>query len=127
MSVAELQNAMLEMPQVDCPVTNHFSDGLYARELFIPKGVTIVGATHKTKHLMMVASGECMMGEKYVKAPFITETQPGTKRAIHAINDTIIITFHVTEETDIEKIGDTILEDENVKLPGWKCKALEGL
>jgi len=123
MSVQALQDALIDMPQVDCPVTNHFTDGLYARELFIPAGVVLVGAKHKTKHLMMVAAGECLIVDgdekQHIRAPFLTETQVGAKRAIHAITDTIMITFHVTEETDVQKIGGEILEPESA-LSAWK-------
>lgn len=130
MNLADLQKAMANEPQADCPVTHYFSDGIYARELFIPKGVCIVGAEHKTKHLFMVIEGECFIsnnGKKAAKvtAPYIGETLPGTQRAITATKDTKLITFHVTDETDVSKIGDEILKPSISLLPQWKRKALE--
>jgi hypothetical protein len=37
------------------------------------------------------------------------QTQPGMKRVIYAITDTVWTTFHVTEETDVDKIAEQIL------------------
>ena len=128
MSIAKLQEAMQKQEQVDCPVNHYFSDGIYARELIIPAGSCVVGAKHKTRHFFLVVKGECLIADDggciRAEAPFITETTEGTKRAITAITDTILMTFHVTEETDIEKIGDEILEPEGC-LPQWKQKLME--
>ena len=124
MSIERLQDIIGEMEQVDCPVVNHFSDGIYARETIIPQGVCLVGAQHKTRHFFMVVRGECYIatGEKTVnvEAPYLMETTPGTKRSIMAITDTTIMTFHVTNETDVDSIGNDILEPEQNTLPQWK-------
>ena len=37
------------------------------------------------------------------------QTHPGMKRVIYAITDTVWTTFHVTEETDVDKIAEQIL------------------
>lgn len=130
MSIEALQESMVEQEQVVCPVNHYFSDGIYARELTIPAGVCIVGARHKTRHFFQITEGDCLISDgensMRVKAPYMTETKPGTKRAITAIKDTVVTTFHVTSERDIEKIGDNILEPEGKILPQWKTEALEG-
>ena len=124
MSIDTLQDAIANMPQVDCEVVNHFSDGIYARELFIPAGVCLVGAKHKTRHFFMVTQGECLIHNggktESVRAPYMVETQVGDKRAITAIKDTVCITFHVTDETDVVKIGESITEPERDMLANWK-------
>jgi len=129
-NLAKLQEAMSHFEQADCPVEHYFSDGIYARQLTIPAGVCIVGAKHKTNHLLMLVSGECLVstnGEdaERIQAPKMVETKAGTKRAITALSDTTMITFHVTEETDVEKIGDQILEKDYNGLPQWKNNLLE--
>ena len=40
-SIYELQSLMLKEDTIDLEVRHHFSDGLYARELFIPAGVCL--------------------------------------------------------------------------------------
>lgn len=124
MSVEQLQNAMQSLPQVDCQVKHHFTDGLYARELIIPAGVCVVGAKHNTNHILMVTQGECLISNnglsERVTAPYMLETTKGTKRAITAITDTTMITFHVTKEKNVKKIGEAITEKEDKLLPQWK-------
>ena len=107
---------MLSMPQAETETKHHFADGIYARELFIPAGVCLVGALHKTNHLFTVSQGECVAvtheGREEIKAPYMGQTQPGMKRVIYAITDTVWTTFHVTEETDVDKVAKEILEEE---------------
>lgn len=117
-NIFKLQDFMLQQEQAETETIHHFSDGIYARELRIPAGVCIVGALHKTKHFMMVSKGSCSIatheGSTVVEAPYIVETQPGIKRVVYAETDTVMTTFHVTNETDIEKIAEQILVQENI-------------
>ena len=45
-------------------------------------------------------------GVEYLKAPYFSVTEPGTKRFIYTHTDCIFVTVHATEETDIKKIED---------------------
>ena len=115
--IYELQEAMKLMDNVKCDVRHHFSDGLYARELFIPAGVCLVGAMHKTKHLYTVVQGKCKVVSNFesieIEAPFMGETVPDTKRVIYAITDCVWITYHPTELTDVDEIAKAILKPED--------------
>ena len=117
-NIFKLQDFMLQQEQAETETIHHFSDGIYARELRIPAGVCIVGALHKTSHFMMVSKGRCSIatheGSKIVEAPYMVETQPGIKRVVYAETDTVMTTFHVTNETDIEKIAEQILVQESI-------------
>jgi|11BtaG_2_1085332.scaffolds.fasta_scaffold19276_3 hypothetical protein len=116
--IFKAQDLMLQMPQVECEVFHHFSDGLYARELHIPEGVVLVGALHKTRHMFFVQKGQCTVitheGEETITAPYMGETVPGIKRIIRADTDCVWIGFHVTDKTEPDEIGKDILED-------WVC------
>ncbi len=114
--IFKAQDLMLQMPQVETVVTDHFADGLYARELFIPAGVCLVGALHKTNHIFTVSQGECYAvtheGKEHIVAPYTGQTRPGMKRVIYALTDTVWTTYHPTDETNPEKIAEQILETE---------------
>ena len=133
MSIEALQNAMLEQEQVDCKVEHRFSDGVYARTLIIEPNIVLVGSKHKTNHLFVVLQGSGVFTDENgdaitYQAPMIMETKAGTKRAIHAYTKTIMTSFHATDEKDVEKIGEEILESEQANiLPQWKKKLLEVL
>jgi hypothetical protein len=115
-NIYKLQDFMLEQEQAETEVVHHFSDGIYARELRIPAGVCLVGALHKTKHLYSVSKGKCVSvsgdGKLEIEAPHMGETVPGTKRVIYAETDTVWTTYHVTDETDVDKIAEQILVQE---------------
>lgn len=114
--VYKLQAMMLEEEQIGLHVEHYFSDGCYARELHIPAGVCLVGATHKTNHHFVISKGECLIvcdeHRKELAAPYHGQTLAGDKRVIYAITDTIFTTFHVTNETDIDKIEEQLLQVE---------------
>ena len=47
LSLVELENALRSFEQVDAPVTHNFADGVYVRELLIPKDSLIIGKRHR--------------------------------------------------------------------------------
>lgn len=116
--IYKFQSLMQAGDTVELDVQHHFSDGLYARELFIPAGVCLVGALHKTRHMYMVVSGKCRVSSQYgnqeIVAPFIGETLPGTKRVIYAETDCVWVTYHPTDLTDIKDIEKALLSKESL-------------
>lgn len=107
--VEALQEAMTDFPQVECPVRHFFAPGLFAREMTIPKGVTAVGAVHKTKHLTTISKGRILMmtddGVMEITAPYTAVSEAGIKRAAYALEDTVMTCYHPTEETDLDKLA----------------------
>ena len=116
--IYKLQSLMLKGDTIELETRHHFSDGLYARELFIPAGVCLVGALHKTKHLYTVVKGKCRVATQFenieIEAPFMGETIPETKRVIYAETDCVWITYHPTELTNVDEIEKAILEPEGI-------------
>lgn len=101
----------------ECPVKHHFAPGLYAREMFIPAGMTVVGKTHRFAHLNSVTKGRILVasefGSREVEAGETFVSQPGIKRCGYALEDTIWVTYHPTEETDLAKIESHVIEPED--------------
>jgi hypothetical protein len=106
--VLGIEEEMRRFPQLDLPVKHHFSQGVYARELFIPKGTLLTGQIHKYEQLNIMSKGELSVlinGEwKRCRAPFHVVSPPGTKRIAYAHEDTVWTTIHGTEERDLVKI-----------------------
>jgi hypothetical protein len=117
-----------QMPQLDLPVKHHFSKGVYARELFIPKGTVLTGKIHKHAQLNILSQGEISVltedGIKRVKAPFHVVSPAGTKRIAYAHEDCVWTTVHGTEETDLEKIEATFIAQTEQEYLEF-CKVLE--
>jgi hypothetical protein len=120
-NLLRLESEMRRMEQVDIAVTHHFAPGAYAREIFIPKGVTLVGKLHKTSFLCIISKGRVHVvtehGKEVYEAPYTFVSPVGAKRAIYAEEDTVFTTFHVTEETDVGKIEETIIAKSYDDLP----------
>ncbi len=94
--------------QVDLKHIDYFSHGLYARELFIPKGITLVGKLHKYPQMNILSKGSLKVsvdGEiRLLEAPAVICSPAGTKRIAYALEDTVWVTIHATDEIDVDKI-----------------------
>src|SRR5262245_51133819 len=117
-----------ELPLVELPVRHHFSHGVYARELFIPKGTVITGKIHKFPQLNIMSQGELSVlterGIERVKAPFTIVSPAGTKRVAYAHEDTVWTTIHGTDLTDVDEIEKVFIAQDEQEYIAF-CKALE--
>jgi quercetin dioxygenase-like cupin family protein len=108
-----LEAALFTGQIVELPVKHHFSRGVYARELFIPKGTVLVGKIHKFSQVNIVSRGEISVltedGIKRVKAGSHIVAGPGVKRAGYAHEDTVWTTIHGTYETNLEKLEQELI------------------
>ena len=118
--IFDLENVMSKIPGAtfgdspEMPLKHSFAEGVYVREIFIPKGHVLTGKIHKHSHPNFLMSGEVIVvteerGREHLKAPLSMISAPGTKRAVIALEDTVWITVHVTNETDLEKIEDYVI------------------
>lgn len=103
-----LEDAMRELPPAEAPVTHHFANGMYAREMRIPKGTLVTGKIHKEEHFFVISQGDVSIltedGMKRLQASEIFVGKPGLKRAAYAHTDAVCIAIHRTPETDLAKI-----------------------
>lgn len=128
-SVERLQDALLKLPQAEIKTVHTFCHGVYAREITIPKDGCIVGAKHKTSFFMVISKGRCIIesnGERNeYKAPCTLISPIGAKRAIMAIEETVLTTFHPTKKTNIKKIELDIIENEGLRIVNNGNKVIE--
>lgn len=112
-NVVALQEAVSELPQLELPVAHFFIEGVYVRALPIPAGAVVVGKLHLQEHIVMVTKGHLRITSDGEPQDFyagdIWVSQPGSKRAIFALEDSCITTVHRTDETNIEVIENTLV------------------
>lgn len=96
-----------------CTLKHTFSDGIYVREMSIPKGVILTGRIHKHEHPYFIMSGEVEIvtedkGIECLKSPMSLISPAGTKRVIRAIEDTVLVSVHHNPENikDIDRLVD---------------------
>lgn len=109
----DLALAMIGMPEVVCETTDLFCGGVYIREMKIPAGVTVVGHQHKTEHFTELTSGRVLLSidgiAHEIVAPALFKAQPGRK-VCHAITESIVRNIFATNETDVEKLEEMLLD-----------------
>lgn len=98
------------------PVSEKYKCAIYCRELFIPKGMVVVGKIHKYPCINFVIQGEIIVesefGKERIVAPSIFRSEAGIKRAGLAVSDVIWATCHLTEyadENDLDLIEDEVI------------------
>lgn len=106
--IAEFEAKMASFPQMEITIEHHFSEGVYAREMRVPKGTILIGKIHKFQNLNILSQGEVTVisidGSRRVKAPFTFVASPGSQRVFYIHEDAVWTTIHGTHEKDVEKI-----------------------
>ena len=125
--VSEVEKEMLREPgakygdQDNCPLKHSFGDGIYIREIFMPKGMLIVSKIHRYTHPYFVMSGKVEVvteeGRVMITAPYSGITPAGTKRILYIHEDCTWITVHRTKETDPEKVEEEIIAKDFSEFP----------
>lgn len=121
--ICQLQAAMQQLPQVDLPVEHTFLPGQYVRTLRMPAGSMVVGKRHRHRHLLVVTGHVTVRTEDgmvELVGTHVVDSMPGMKRAIYAHADSVLITTHLTEETDLERIEAYVImpDDAMLKIEG---------
>lgn len=100
-----------------CEYEHTFTNGIYVRKMFIPKGLLIVTKVHKTQHPYFILQGDVSVYLEGIvvrlQAPYSGITEPGTQRALFTHEDTIWITVHSNLDNckDVEKISKDVVLD----------------
>lgn len=110
--ILRAEAALLTLPQIELKPNHYFAKGLYARELFMPKGSAVTGKIHVKEHLVIILYGDVTVAsndgvERYV-GPCTFVGKPGSKRALFMHEDTLWTAIHATDETTVEACEATL-------------------
>ncbi len=96
--IMALEDEWKKYPQLDIPVTHRYTDGIYAREITIPKDTFLTGRIYKYDHFDVMISGDITAsgdeGIKRLTGYNVFSGKKGKKRAGYAHEETKWITFH---------------------------------
>jgi len=113
-TISELHKVMKGTFEVDLGIVHNFSDGLYAKQMFVPKGYVVGTHAHTFSHLSILAKGKVIVrtddSVTEYTAPACLEIKEGIQHAIEALEDTVWFCIHATDETDINKIDEILIE-----------------
>jgi hypothetical protein len=103
-----LEAACKKQEQCEVVIQHFFASGIYAREMYLPKGVLIVGKIHKFDNICIISKGKVRVvtdqGTEVLEAPTTLIGKAGVKRVILALEDTVWTTFHTSIDDDLVKI-----------------------
>lgn len=101
--------------ECDLGTVHHFSDGLYAKEMHIPKGFVAGSHAHNYSHLSILSKGKVIVKTddfvKEFKAPACIEIVAGIHHMIEALEDATWFCIHATDETDVSKVDEVLIKE----------------
>jgi quercetin dioxygenase-like cupin family protein len=97
----------------DPSIKHNFSDGLYAKEMFMPAGYIAYSHSHPYSHLSILAKGSVIVkteayNKEYV-APACINIEANTYHQIESLEDCVWFCIHATDETNIDKIDEVLI------------------
>jgi hypothetical protein len=116
-NIVAVENAIRNLPDAmigDCfPLKHTFVPGMYIREITMPKGALLTSKIHKIEHPYFILKGDVSVmteeGAVRIKAPFAGITPAGTKRLLYCHEETVWITVHKTDKTNLDEIEEEII------------------
>lgn len=108
-----------DMREHDLPTQHHFAPGMYARELFIPTGVCVIGKKHLHSHLNTLSQGKVLVATEHgvvtLTAPFTFTSPAGTQRVIVALAGAVWTTYHLnpSDTEDLDVLEAKLIEPES--------------
>lgn len=97
-------------------IKHHYATGVYGRELFIPAGEVIVSKIHRGKTFNIITKGVISVisekGYHTYHAPHVFVSDPFTKRVVISHEDTVWVTAHGTDKTDLDEIEKEIIAND---------------
>jgi len=104
------------------PLKHNLQDGLYTREILMPKDSLVVSFIHKQNHPSFFMSGEMSVlldtGEvKRITAPMKVMTEIGTQRVAYMHEDCVWICVYKTNKKTIEEAEKDVYTQDYNDLP----------
>lgn len=104
--------------QPEMRLDHSFVPGAYARQLWRPKGTLIVGKIHKFGCFNFLLSGSLRIwdesGVRDIVSPYFFVSTGGSRRVTFAHEDSLFVTVHVTNETELDKIEAELIESSEI-------------
>jgi quercetin dioxygenase-like cupin family protein len=113
MTMAEQFKELEGRFDVDLGTVHHFSSGVYAKQMHLPKGYMAMSHSHNYDHLSILAKGRVIVrtddyAEEYV-GPACLTIEANTHHQIEALEDAVWFCIHATEETDETKVDEVLI------------------
>jgi hypothetical protein len=118
MPIEDVNKQLRELPQVDLNEQHLFADGMYCRQVTMPKGSLVIGHIHKKEAINVLASGKILIKTRRedeweeISAPFVNSTKGGMRKIIYVLEDAYFMNIFRTENTTLDKLYDECVEED---------------
>jgi quercetin dioxygenase-like cupin family protein len=117
-NVSEFMDKYEGVFETDIGIVHHFSSGIYAKQMYLPKGFIALSHSHIFDHLSILAKGSVIVKtdtttQEY-KAPSCITIEKNTNHSIYAVEDVVWFCIHATDETDLSKIDKVLIQKKGV-------------
>ena len=115
-SVSEQFKELQGTFEVDLETQHHFSSGVYAKQMMLPKGYFALSHAHNYDHLSILASGKVIVktdeSTEEFTAPACLTIKKNLNHSITALEDAHWFCVHATEETNPNKVDEVLIMKE---------------
>ena len=112
-SIVNFETELLKLPQIKLEAKHYFANGLYARELVMPKDAAVTGKIHIKEHICIISYGDVTVvsndGTVRLKGPCTFVGKPGSKRALYMHEETMWTAIHATDKDTVEEVEATLV------------------
>jgi hypothetical protein len=127
--IEAVEQKLLQLPQIDCPLVHRFAPSVYMREVTMPVGSFVIGHEHNTEHFNVVLTGKARvmidgMVEDIV-APCVFVSKPSVRKILFIVEEMKWATVHPTEETNLEVLDSVLITKSNAFVAHAEVKAME--
>lgn len=102
--------------EVDLLTKHFFSDGLYAKQMSLPKGYEAISHAHHYNHLSLLAAGKVILrtddSEVEYTAPAMIEIAAGVHHSITATENVVWYCIHATDATEPDAVDEVLIKKE---------------
>ena len=99
--------------EVNPNIIHHFSDGLYAKQMIIPKGFMAGKHIHDYSHFSILAKGKVIVKTDdsaiEYNAPACIEIKAGVYHTVEALEDCSWFCIHATSEKNPDKVDEVLI------------------
>lgn len=112
--VNQFQHELAKLPQFEPRTEHYFANGMYCRKCYLPAGTLFVGKIQRHEHFFMIVQGWLDVyhegGIVAMQEGTVVVSSPGTRRIGVTYEDTIAVTVHRTDKTDLDEIEKEIIQ-----------------
>jgi len=123
--IKDAEDALLQLPQIKLEAKHYLCNGLYTRELWMPKGSAVTGKIHIKDHIVTIVYGDVTVRTddglvRYTGYQTFVG-KGGSKRALLMHEDTLWLATHATDKKTVEECEATLVTntyEEYLKIAG---------